>query len=140
MDDARTAYYGYTQPKHQLLADYLRHFQSLIDVMDHYGASIGEDRAFLDKAGILMDESPPSEGRSGYSELMLQYNVRKSLAARNRSIALSFLKRAYKPRYGSLWTDLENQYTRGTDQYPRDLTAAYNMLLNFKRQDVREVR
>ena len=35
LDDARTEYYGYTQPKHQTLAECLRHFQSPIDVMDH---------------------------------------------------------------------------------------------------------
>jgi len=32
------------------------------------------------------------------------------------------------------WTDLENQYLRGLDQYPKDLTATYNVLLNHTRQ------
>ena len=54
-------------------------------------------------------------------------------AARNRSIAVAFLKRADRRAYGKLWTELENQYTRGNgDQYPLDLTAAYNLLLNYK--------
>ena len=134
LDDARTEYYGYTQPSTQSLADYLRHFQSLVDVLEHYNASVGEDKAFLDKAGILMEDEEPDVKDSNYSELRLKYNLKKALTARNRSLALSFLKRADKARYGSLWTELENQYTRGTDQYPKDLTAAYNMLLNYRKQ------
>ena len=38
------------------LADYMRYFQSLIEVLDHYNATIGEDKTFLDKAGVLMYE------------------------------------------------------------------------------------
>ena len=67
---------------------------------------------------------------------MLRYNARKSLAARNRSITKSFFKRADKSRYGSLWTDLENQYTRGINQYPRDLTRAYTILLDYRKEHV----
>jgi hypothetical protein len=53
-------------------------------------------------------------------------------AAKNKSVAIGFLKRADRKRYGGLWSDLENQYTRGTDDYPLDLTGAYNLLLNYK--------
>ena len=48
LDDASTSYYGYVQPKTQSLADHLRHFQSLVDVLEYYNASVGEYKAFLD--------------------------------------------------------------------------------------------
>ena len=67
LDDARTAYYSYVQPKTQSLADYLRHFQSLVDVLEHYNASVGEDKAFLDKAGVLLDEMEPDVSEPNYS-------------------------------------------------------------------------
>ena len=134
LDDAKTAYYSYVQPNTQSLADYLRHFLSLVDVLEHYNASVGEDQDFLDKTGVLIEESEPDGTEENYVALKLLYNLKKTAAARNRSLALSFMKRADKTRYGTLWTDLENQYTRGTDQYPKDLTAAYNMLLNYRRQ------
>ena len=35
-------------------------------------------------------------------------------------------------RFGDLWLDLENQFTRGNDHYPIDLTAVYSLLVNFK--------
>jgi len=45
---------------------------------------------------------------------------------------LAFLKQADRRRFGTLWADLENQFSRGNDQYPIDLTAAYSLLVNFK--------
>ena len=33
-----------------------------------------------------------------------------------------------------MWEELENQYTRGSDQYPNNIPAAYNMLLKYKPQ------
>jgi hypothetical protein len=52
--------------------------------------------------------------------------------ARDRTLALAFLKRANRCRFGTLWADLENQFSRGNDQYPTNLTAAYSLLVNFK--------
>jgi len=52
--------------------------------------------------------------------------------ARDRTLALAFLKRADRCHFGTLWADLENQFSRGNDQYPTNLTAAYSLLVNFK--------
>lgn len=104
LDGTRTAYYGYVQPKPQSLVDYLRHFQCLNVVLEHYNASIGEGKVFLDKAGVLIDDEK-QDGTEIPPKLMLKYNLKKALAARNRSIALSFLKRIDKVRYGSLWPE-----------------------------------
>ena len=52
-------------------------------------------------------------------------------SARNRYLAFAFLRGADRVRYGRLQTDLENQYTRGNDQYPIDITSAYNLLVNY---------
>jgi hypothetical protein len=61
-----------------------------------------------------------------------EYRRRTTQATKNKSIAVGFLKRADRKRYGGLWSDLENLYTRGQDHYPTDLTSTYNMLLNYK--------
>jgi hypothetical protein len=42
------------------------------------------------------------------------------------------MKRADKRRYGGLWSESENNFTRRQDHYPADLTNAYNLLLNYK--------
>ena len=56
----------------------------------------------------------------------------KKEAARDRRIAMAFLKRADRRHYGTLWTDLENQNSRNNNQYPADLTAAYSLLVNYQ--------
>ena len=52
---------------------------------------------------------------------------------RNKSHAIFFLTKSDKGRYGQLVIDLENQYTRGTDQYPSTITETYNMLVTYKK-------
>ena len=72
-----------------------------------------------------------------YRQAKLKWDTKRALAARDKTLAIAFLKRVRESKYGALVTDLENQYTRGTDQYPNDLTAAYNMLLNYRPQNER---
>ena len=43
-----------------------------------------------------------------------------------------FIKRADSCRFGTLWANFEYQFSRGNDQYPTNLTAAYSLLVNFK--------
>ena len=44
----------------------------------------------------------------------------------------AFLRQSNKLRYGQLLTDLTNQYSQKNDQYPKDLTESYNLLVHFK--------
>ena len=57
-----------------------------------------------------------------------------------RNASLALLKRADHCRFGTLWADLENQFSQGNDQYPIDLTAAYSLLVNFKPPKQEETR
>jgi hypothetical protein len=83
-------------------------------VLEHYGGAIGEDPGLLD----LTDASSNA--------------TQRVKTARDHTPALAFLKGADRCRFGNLWHDLENQFTRGNDQYPIDLTAAYSPLVSFK--------
>jgi hypothetical protein len=42
LDDARTSYYAYTQGPNDTIAIYLEHFTSLVEVLEHYGGTIGK--------------------------------------------------------------------------------------------------
>jgi hypothetical protein len=68
----------------------------------------------------------------GFDKALEDYTRKLHRAARDRTLALAFLKGADRKLYGTLWIELENQFTRQHDQYPHDLTAAYNLLLNYK--------
>jgi hypothetical protein len=82
--------------------------------LEHYGGGIGEDPGILYSTGASLNAT------------------QRAKTARDRTIALAFLKQADRHRFGDLWHDLENQFTRRNDQYPIDLTAAYSLLDNFK--------
>jgi len=59
LDIARTTYYRYTQHKDTSIADYMRNFQSLIEILEHYNTTIGEEKDFLDTSGILTEGVEP---------------------------------------------------------------------------------
>jgi hypothetical protein len=121
IDDAHANFYKYKQGFDEPIADYLHNFQSRVEVLEHYGGSVGHDPTLLKS----VDDPTSPKGTDTCKKL-----------ARNRALAIAFLKRADQRRFGTLWTDLENQYTRGNDQYPTDLTAAYSLLVNYKTSQV----
>jgi len=125
LDDAWSAYYSCRQGKDQTLHEYLKVFQGLVQVLEHYGAAIGAEGPYQDSVKIqIMSESPHLT--TG------ECNKQAIAFAKKKSVAIGFLKRANRKRFGGLWSDLENLFTRGQDDYPSDLTGAYNLLLNYK--------
>jgi hypothetical protein len=52
--------------------------------------------------------------------------------ARDRTLAIMYITRADPTRYGTLIADLSNNYAMGKDEYPKDLSAAYSLLVNYK--------
>jgi hypothetical protein len=118
LDDARTTYYAYTQGAEDSISSYLEHFRSLVEVLEHYGGAIGEDPGLLDATAAVLANADDA--------------TKRLKIARDRTLALAFLKRADRRRFGTLWADLKNQFSRGNNQYPTNLTAAYSLLVNFK--------
>jgi len=115
LDNVRTTYYAYTQGAEDSISSYLEHFCSLAEVLEHYGGAIGEDPGLLDATAAILADAD---------------NAAKRLKiARDRTLALAFLKRANRRRFGTLWADLENQFSRGNDQYPTD---SYSLLVDLK--------
>ena len=56
---------------------------------------------------------------------------RKAIA-RERTLAITLIRRADTSRYGTLITSLSNDYTIGKDKYPNNVLAAQSLLFNFK--------
>jgi hypothetical protein len=112
LDDAWELFYSYRQGPHQSLHEYLKEYQSLVQVLEHYGATIGADGPYLDatKEKLKRELSPVVPD----AELL----KRVLGAAKLKTIAMAFLKRADRRRYGALWSELENNFSRGNDQYP----------------------
>jgi hypothetical protein len=125
LDDAWSNFYGLRQGQQGLHA-YLKDLQANVQVLEHYGAALGREGLYLDPLKEKMKSASPS-GTS--DEVLLKQTI---TAAKNKALAVAFLKRADTKQYGELWADLENQFSRGNNQYPADLTGAFNLLLNFR--------
>jgi hypothetical protein len=48
LDDAWSSYYAYMQGHNQTLHEYLKDFQSLVQVLEHYGAALGAEGPYQD--------------------------------------------------------------------------------------------
>jgi len=83
-----------------MLTDYLKHFQSKVEVLKHFSGKICQDPKFLpeDVKGSVSDFLKLAKMLHGYT------------------LALSLLKHADPVHFGTLWHDLENQYSRSNNQ------------------------
>jgi hypothetical protein len=52
--------------------------------------------------------------------------------AKEQYLACAFILGADKTRYGRMLEDLKNSFTQGVDKYPKNMTDAYNLLVNWK--------
>ena len=114
--DAHAAISSHRQGDNDLTT-YRNELENLVEAYEEYGGSYGRSRELMDKI----------EGWEGSSNLT---NKEKSQKAHDRSVAVQFLYGADKRQYGTLWVNLQNNFAMNLKQYPADLTAAYQMLLN----------
>jgi hypothetical protein len=93
LDDTWCNYYSYHQGAQQSLHEYLKEYQSLVQVLEHYGAAIGAEGPYIksvkDKLRTtLLSTVAPQE-----------LHKRALAAAKLQTIAIGFMKRADKRRY-----------------------------------------
>ena len=116
--DALANFYSYRQGPGESLSDYLQHFRYNVDVLEHYGGQVGADPGLLT---MVEEEDDELTGELEFAR-----------AAKDRLLAIQFLHNADGKRFGGLLVDLENQHSRNTDQYPRDLASAYSLLVSYR--------
>jgi hypothetical protein len=109
-------------------ATYLEQFQNLVEVATHTGASAGLH------AGIVIDIA--TKKQIDLTPASRDETIATHAAAKERFLATSFLLNSDRSRYGRLIEEIENTYIQGQNRYPPTVTAAYNLLVNWK-QDPR---
>jgi hypothetical protein len=130
LDNAKCTFYLYHQGPEETNSNYMSKFKNTTEVIEHYGGNIGEDKALVNEELKTILKATNQDTLSRASTQAIEAATEM---ARNKSHAIAFLKRADKIRYGLLITELENQFTRGTDQYPTNITETYNLLVNYKK-------
>jgi hypothetical protein len=78
----------------------------------------------------LKDELPDREPRGGYTEEQKQ-EARKRI--QNKTIAYGILVRADRSRFGKLLEEIENDFLKSHDSYPKTPREAYYPLVNYKK-------
>ena len=109
-------FYMLQQGKYNTAAAYQEQFLNIVDVIDATGGSMGNHKEILEamakEEGIVIDKAAPEQMRS--------------------------MKAVAKERYDQYIEDFENSFLQGQDKYPKTVTAAYNLLTNWK-QDPRNM-
>ena len=106
------------------VGEYYEQFKNQTDILSHIGTGIGDDEATMKQVlrsqGIDVDEATEAQEENAELEGIQWY------------LALAFLMGSDRSRYGRLFEELEKDLTAGNDNYPKTLTDAYNMLLQWK--------
>ena len=97
-------------------------------MLKHYRGSFGKDEGLVyeeyRRAGI--------EIKSDTIDYNSRIHKRIEEKAKQRAEGMVLLKNADTRRFGVLLVDLENNSKRRVDQYSKDITEAYNLLIKHK--------
>ena len=115
--DARTRFLTCKQGNSQTCNEYLDTLKGWADTIEYYGGTVAENH------GLVSDDEADGTPRT---------EAQKRTIARDRTLAIALLRGADPSRYGTLVTELANQYAMGVDNYPDNLTAAYGLLVSYK--------
>jgi hypothetical protein len=104
-------------------ARFLEKFLTAVSVLEQYRGTVGRDKgAVEDEIEVAGFTLPVSAAETKTA----------SDVARNKFLAMAFLHAVEKLRYGTLLDELENDFTKGTDNYPDSATRAYHLVVNHK--------
>ena len=122
---ANKRFYNYKQGTDETNNEHYEKFNNLVSVVDSYGGLLGHE-------SILISDDEEFSNLS-QNDQKQKANI-DAANARNKEKFLSFclIAKADPVRYGDLKTNLENEYTKGNNQYPTTLTKALQLLTNYK--------
>ena len=127
--DAQRRLFLMYQGKSMTLQAYLEHFKDCIEVIEQCGGKIEPHKKIVTMV---------------YREMKITSVISKTEAAEAREaakqvyLATLFIMGSDRARYGRLIEKTENDFAQGMNTYPRTLTTAYNLLVNWK-QDTRNM-
>jgi hypothetical protein len=128
--DAKMALSSFYQTKQDTLHSYYMKFKDLTDALEHYGAELGNDIGLIRDIAERNGEKNVEDLDSNHPKFA-QYKSE----AREQYLAVCFLRGADRRKYGTFVTELENDYTKGTNHIPATVAAAYGLLDRVKLPD-----
>jgi hypothetical protein len=119
------------QTKDMTNTQFFDRFNNLVDVIEHYGGTIGVHRSVTESvlAEHTQGEYDNINWRSMYTDTQIEQATRKG---REKILARMFITRVDKTRYGSMLVKLHNDFVTGRrDVYPNDRISAYALINNW---------
>ena len=125
MHEAMRRYYLTKQDRNMTCQAYLDLHTNNWEVVEHCSGMVGVHPGLINAALEDMDVS-------NVDLAMVTQMGLASEKVKEAQLAIAFLMGADRVQYGGLLAELENDYLKGSDQYPKTMVAAYNLLVNYK--------
>ena len=116
--DAQFGFLSCKQKAGESTDEYAENMIRWSDTIETHGGTVAVNFKLIDK----MD---PTSGVTRTIE-------RRQEMAREHTIVTALIRNADASRYGTLITDLPNQYAMGKEDYPKDITSAKSLLVLYK--------
>ena len=116
--DAYHKFFSCRQSPNQSVDDYRQNLILWSDVIKKYGGTLVFNNSLTSKT-IPNTDTPRT-------------SVQRTAAAKQEILAMALLRGSDATRYGSLLLDLANNFAAGRDNYPKDVIAAYSLLIEYK--------
>lgn len=115
------------QQRHEETAAYRKRFLAATEVLEHVVIAFGAmfqgmaDKILVSDFGTTREDASEEEA------------IEAESMAGEKVLAVMFLKQACPVRYGEIIRELQNDFVKDRNNYPANVTGAYNMLVNWKR-------
>ena len=108
------------------MEQYYIHFMNQRDVVEHCSGNLGDHKILMKHC---LDKKLP-----GMTDAKTALNKREAKKeAKEAYMVMAFISGANRIKYGILIEELEKSYLKGNkNEYPKTVTDAYNLLLNYK--------
>ena len=119
--EAQNKFFTFRQTSRMSNADYLRNYTALTDQVVHLHGEFGTDEAYVTQR-VESEYGDPFDATVRAAMI---------LTIREEYLAMRFFVHADPKRYGPLIANAQNDFVGGIDKYPKTISKAYDMLVNY---------
>ena len=133
-DTSLEAVYKLRRNGHEPLSEYRKRFVAATEVLEYINVKL--KKALVGLTDMVLKVARKSRDMSHC--IATKEEIEESdTKALKKFLAYRFIGTADKARYANLSVYLENEFVAGSDKFPKDVTAAYNFLDNWRKAENR---